>query len=107
MKNERKYTTEESREIAGIIHRQLGGGRFNLMTGAKNFGFGDGSLSFKIGRNAKKVTHVTITLRNDLYDMKFIRIHGAKMTTLFEIEGVFNDQLQSIFTEQTELYTSL
>lgn len=96
-------------EIAATILTQLGGGKFIAMTGAKNICYGlDGWLEFRIGRNTSGANKVIIQLNSkDLYDVKFLRIHGAKITTKAQYDDVFGDQLQSIFTEATGLYTSL
>ena len=65
--------------IANTIRQQLGN-RFVVMTGAKNF-LGDArSLSFKIGRNARNVTHVRITLNvADLYDIEYLSVRGTSV----------------------------
>jgi len=105
----RRYTTEESREIAATIRQQLGA-QFAIMTGAKNFGFGDGSLSFTIGRNSKKVTNVSIVLEdNDTYTMIFSNVNMRKceVKTIAEVKNVYCDMLKPVFEENTELYTSL
>ena len=42
-------TAEERKQIADTILEQLGGGRFILMTGAKDFSFGEaGELNFRL-----------------------------------------------------------
>lgn len=54
--------------IAETILEQLGGNKFVVMTGAKNFVKTDNSLKFFLPRRAgSKVNLVTITLENDLY----------------------------------------
>lgn len=100
---------EGGKEIAKTILQQLGGSKFVAMTGAKNLGFTDTGLSFQIGRNAGKVSHVAINLDvgKDLYDMFFYNIRGAKMKTIKEYKGVSFDQLQKLFIEVTGMYTSL
>ena len=57
LKKEGKLTEEYPYET---ILKQLGGNRFIAMTGAKHFGVGPNGMSFKIGRNSKRVNHVTI-----------------------------------------------
>ena len=96
--------TAEKMVVADEILRQLGGGRFVAMTGSRNFIGSDNSLSFKVGRNAHRIGYVSITLNAmDTYDMAFPGARG-KVT---EIGGVYNDQLQAVFTKATGLYTSL
>lgn len=98
-------------EVATTILNQLGGQRFVAMVGAKDMGYSSNSISMKIMRNAKKVTHVTITYDHakDLYNIKFSNWNARKFdfTTLKEIEGVYCDQLKEIFESNTGLYTSL
>ena len=95
-------------EIEQEILRQLGGNKFIAMTGAKNFIAGDGILAFRIPKALNGINAVRITLNSlDLYDMKFFRIYGFDMKQVAEVNGVYNDQLQSIFTAKTGLYTHL
>ena len=89
--------------------KQLGGNRFIMMTGAKHFGVGPNGMSFKIGKNSKRVNHVTIDYDRgrDLYNMKFdwVTIKGIK--TKKKLKGIYADQLQDMFTRYTGMYTSL
>lgn len=95
-------------QIAGTIKQQLGGGRFAVMTGAKNFSYSeDGSLNFHIPRT-KNIRAVKVTLdADDTYTMTFMSIHKYNVKTVAEVSGVYCDQLQSVFTEKTGLYTRL
>ena len=92
-----------------VILQQLGGNRFVAMTGAKNLGTSTKKdLSFSIGRNAKKVTHVKITLTSaDLYDVKFINARGAKIKVLKKVKGVYGDMLPKIFKKYTGMNVRL
>ena len=87
--------------------KQLGGNRFIAMTGAKHFGVGPNGMSFKIGRNSKRVNHVTIDYDRgrDLYNMKFdwVTIKGIKNKKT--LKGIYADQLQDMFTKYTGMYT--
>lgn len=95
-------------EVAKTILQQLGGSRFVVMTGAKNFVSSDNSLSFKVGRNDKKVTHVRITLNAlDTYDVVYMSIRGTKVTEVATEEGLYFDMLQKSFTKNTGLDTHL
>lgn len=98
-------------EVATTILNQLGGQRFVAMVGAKDMGYSSNSLSMKIMRNAKKVTHVTITYDHgkDLYKMTFSAWNARKFEfkVLEEVDGVFFDQMKEIFESNTGLYTSL
>jgi hypothetical protein len=101
-----------SQEVAQVILSQIGGKRFQMMTGAKNFIAGQNEnkehyLSFKIPRS-NKITHITISLTvMDEYNMKFISVHGTKIKDVAEVKGLFFDQLQEVFTEYTGLLTRM
>jgi hypothetical protein len=95
-------------ETANIILQQLGGGRFVVMTGAKHLMAIDGGLQFRVGKNACGVNLVRVILDvNDTYRMEFCRLRKCQVTILSVKTDVYCDQLQSIFTDQTGLYTSL
>lgn len=98
-----------SQEVAKIILQQMGGNKFTTMVGAKNLGATENSLSFKIAcKNPKGITHCQITLnRSDLYDMKFFKIRGAKVETVANLEDIYNDSMQEVFSEVTGLATHL
>ena len=99
--------TMTKRQAAEVI-KQLGGGRFIAMTGAKNFVVGPKGAGFKIGRNSKGVNHVRINLNSmDTYDVEFISIRGDKMTVKSEVKGVYADMLRDVFEQHTGLRTSL
>ena len=61
--------------VAKTILEQLGGNKFRMMTGAKNFmSFAEG-LVMKIGRNSSNSNYLKITLNSmDLYDMEFAKV---------------------------------
>lgn len=101
--------TNTDMTVANTILAQLGGRRFIVMTGSTNFtGRADG-LSFKVGSNPKGVTHVRVTLTDmDDYTVEFLKIRGTKMpVTLAEVDGIYCDQLEEVFTNHTGLYTRL
>lgn len=101
---------EDGGEVAQEIYRQLGGNRFVVMTGAKNFvqSAKDKWLSFRIGRNKSKANYVKIQLNSmDTYDMTFGRIHGGDYRDLKTFNGIYGDQLEEIFQDYTGLYTRL
>lgn len=118
-KFKRELLEEENKDIgmyakgtfnAGEILRQLGGNRFIAMTGAKDFAKDDAKneIVFKIGRNAKSVNYVRIKLTPmDTYDMEFLNVSVKGIKVKSKVEGVYNDQLQDIFTENTGMYTQL
>ena len=94
--------------VASTILEQLGGNKFLAMTGATNLLDHGHALSFKIGRNAAKVTHVKITLAaTDFYDCDFLNVRGTRMRRVVLHEGVCCDVLQRMFAEVTGLDTHL
>jgi hypothetical protein len=99
-------------ETAKTILEQLGGRKFIVMTGAKNF-MGDANmLRFQLPSTAHYVKNginvVRITLgANDLYTVEFIKVRGTKVTPVSTHDGIYFDGLQSLFTEHTGLRTSL
>lgn len=110
---------EKTKQEANEILRHLGGNRFSLMTGAKNFGFsetieGNTCLEFSIGKNHKSINQVSIVLNGlDLYDLKFIKRRWItkkaeyEFKTISENKNIYCDQLKEIFESSTGLYTSL
>lgn len=95
-------------QVANTILAQLGGNRFVAMTGATNLLGGNNTLSMKIGRNEKKVTHVRIALTPaDEYHVEFLNIRGMKITRTALREHVQVEDLRRVFTTETGLVTSL
>jgi hypothetical protein len=108
---------------AQTILEQLGGNRFIAMTGSKNFTSGKDSLSMKLTKNKIGAQYLTITLLpSNTYEMKFskvkkilnkdlsdgeFKIYDEEVIELKNLSGVYCDQLQSIFTDVTGLYTRL
>jgi len=91
-----------------IILEQLGGNKFKAMTGATNAHADEDALTFKLPGNGftkNGIRGVRIELTpDDLYTMTFYAADGGVVNT---IEGVYADTLQSTFTGQTGLNTSL
>ena len=111
-----------NKEIADTILQQLGGGRFVVMTGSRDFIAIDNGLRMGLARNASKANRLDITLNAmDTYDMKFYRYTGPrystrggqfkmypeKITTVKEYNDIYFDQLQELFTNVTGMYTRL
>lgn len=94
--------------MANIILQQLGGNKFLAMTGAKNL-IGDNSmLMFSISGTKNKSNKIRITLNNsDLYNVEFFNIRGTNVKEISKFHNIFADQLQSLFTQETGLYTYL
>ncbi len=106
--------------IAKAILQQLGGNKFIVMTGSKNFLVADKSETVKnvwlrmdLTKNMSGANRLKITYdeASDLYNVHFynqkIIMGGVKISKETKMEGIYCDQLQSIFTEVTGLYTSL
>ena len=96
-------------DIAITILQQLGGNRFIAMTGAKNLVNHGDALSFKFPKpRDRRVNYCKVTLSaDDTYSVEFGYIRGLKYQPDEPIQGVYNDQLQPIFTDKTGLYTRL
>jgi hypothetical protein len=94
---------------AQTLLNQLGGNKFKAMVGAKDFGIGSDGLHFKIGRNAKSISHVVIDYNRgkDLYDMKFLRVRAGKIKVVKKIEDVYFDMLGDIFKRHTGMNVRL
>ena len=98
-----------SNSQAQTLLNQLGGNRFKAMVGAKDFGIGSDGLHFKIGRNAKSISHVVIDLDRgkDLYDIKFLRVRAGKIKVVKKLKGIYADQLGEIFKRYTGMNVRL
>lgn len=100
-------TTKTDLRIATEIHKQLGG-KALMMIGAKGFMATDDSLTFKIMRNEKKVTHIKIELNvMDTYDVTYFNIRGIKIKEINKSEGIYNDMLLTSIRVNTSLNTNL
>lgn len=89
--------------IAWEIMRQLGSHKFVAMVGAYAIMPHDNGVGFKF-HGSKKYNHLRIILTPmDEYDMVFTDRVGIPLV----IQGVYADQLQEIFTDQTGLLTTL
>ena len=95
--------------VAKTILSQLGGNKFCVMTGAKNFVDHGDALSMKIGRNSSNSNYLKITLNMmDLYDVQFSKVSKlGEEKSVKEYNNVFNDMLVVIFESHTGMYTKL
>lgn len=102
-------STEIKYPVATTILQQLGGRKFIAMTGSYQFVAGANSLTMKLRRNNIQAQYLKIELTTaDDYTMKFISFNKKQeMILKAEVKGVYNDMLQTIFTYQTGLFTSL
>lgn len=93
---------------AQTILSQLGGNKFLAMTGACNLIGSDNGLSFKIGRNVSKITHVRVTLTAmDDYQVEFLKIRGTNIQPVAFAEGLLADQLAPTFVSKTGMAVAL
>ena len=103
----------QATHFSEILLQQLGGGMFLAMTGARDFVYDNEArtLTFKVGKNERKVTHVRITVEpSDTYRVEFLRVvtrGGYRVDTLRDDAGVFVDALRRVFTSGTGLDVSL
>lgn len=107
-----RLTSNEQKQIANTILDQLNGPKFIMMTGAKNFVFGEENesayISFKHMKSAVKSNYCKITLNSlDLYDMEFGYVSKNGYKVKGTTKNIYNDMLRSTFTETTGLNTSL
>jgi len=96
--------------IAQTILEQLGGNRFAVMTGAKNFGASADALSFALPANFAKngINRVRVTLTPaDVYTVEFFKVRGTSIKHLGTHEGIYADMLRDLFTRETGLDVSL
>lgn len=99
-----------SMQVANTILQQIGGNRFIAMTGAKNFVGGSNFLAFALPRGfaKNKANKVRITLTPaDLYKVEFFSMYRLDIRTIKEVDGLYADQLQDVFTAETGLDTRM
>lgn len=95
--------------VATTIRNQLGN-RFCVMTGANTFVGSDRSLTFKIGRNARNVTHVRVTLNVcDLYDIEYLSVRAGKVNArkVQASFGVYADNMANTIGDACGLAVTL
>lgn len=99
-------------QIARTILNQLGGHRFTVMTGAKDF-LADGPvLIFSIPKAKNGINKVRITLEpSDTYKLEFMRMRRQGgipvVDTIAKTDDIYCDVLQEVFTRYTGLEVSL
>lgn len=108
-KGRKERFADDAKQIADTILKQLGGGRFIAMTGAKNLAFMSNppGLHMSIGRGAKdgiKYLRVNYDRGSDTYTMIFANKSGG---TVKSVSNVYADALRRTFTSTTGFDTSL
>jgi hypothetical protein len=90
--------------VSQTILAQLGGESFVITSGATGLSGSADSLTFKLGRNPKRVTHVRVTLtRDSLYDVTFFTTGKGPQSH----DGIHREMLQEVFGVNTGLYRPL
>lgn len=111
-----ELTTEQKtvrNEIVSTMMHQLGGTRFIAMTGSKpeykDISTNSPIICFKLSKNSSKCNYFKVQYMNgsDLYKIDFIKIRKENIDVLHTYDNIYSDQLQTIFTEVTGLYTTL
>lgn len=98
--------------VANTIVQQLGGQRFRVMTGAKDFVGSDDGVSFRLPKAKDGINIVRVKLTaNDDYTVRFERLYKKgglpEFKLVNEVTGVYAENLRTVFTNNTGLYTSL
>lgn len=105
-------TVSANTDVAQTILAQLGGRRFQMMTGAKHFlSIEDGNgLQFKlpshIAKDGINCVRIVLNLR-DTYDVEYSSVRGITYKVKKLSEDLYWDMLATDFTDTTGLYTSL
>ena len=94
--------------VARTILDQLGGHKFRVMTGAKNFADHGNALSMKLGRNSSNSNYLKISLNSmDLYDVHFSKVTKFEEKSVKEYNNVYADSLVELFESHTGMYAKL
>jgi hypothetical protein len=90
--------------VPKTILAQLGGESFVMASGATGLIGSADSLTFKLGRNPKRVTHVRVTGTHDgLYDITFFTIGKGPQS----YDGIHGEMLQEVFGTNVGLFRAL
>lgn len=93
--------------VAMTILEQMGGiGRLRAFTGAHSFVRGEADVRFVWPQQVRsKPNALVVRLRgDDTYTMEFSRVGKGGMTILKTLDGVYCDQLVSLFEKETGLF---
>ena len=94
--------------VTETIISQLGGNRFQAMTGTKQFMQIENGVQANFGKSNQGINSVLITLNdNDTYDLKFWRLTSRSMKEIVGVGDIHASELQGVFTNITGLDTSL
>lgn len=97
----------KTNNIANEIYKQLGGSRFCVMTGAKNFIEINNGIRFNIGRNSSKANVVKVILKSDdTYTLQFWKqpreINPYLLMVKYYEQGMSNEQIEAKVQEQAK-----
>lgn len=99
----------EAEQIARTILEQLGGNKFRVMTGAKNFSFGTSDLTFKLPIGNAAACRIELTSMDD-YTVTFFKreqlrtiVKNGGPTILSKHDGVYVESLRELFERVTGL----
>lgn len=98
--------------IGQTILQQIGGRRFQIMTGANRFVIHADGLAFRLPSTPDYVKHqinyvrIRLTPR-DTYDVEYSRIWGARCRPIQTDTDVYADNLRQAFTAATGLDTNM
>ena len=93
-------------EVANTILSQIGGrGRLSAMLGAKDFLGGERHLQFKFAaKAANKANTIKIILDpSDTYTVEMWSCRGTSFKKVFELEGVYAEDLLRVMEGETKL----
>lgn len=97
--------------VAKTILEQLGGNRFRVMTGARDFVGSAKGLSFRLpgggGHTKQGINYVQIALVGDLYTMGFYKVRGINIKEIAEVSHISDENLRETFTHHTGLDCTL
>ncbi|MEE8465749.1 MAG: hypothetical protein V3S68_04675 [Dehalococcoidia bacterium] len=87
---------------------QIGGSRFQTMTGVKQIAQIKDGVQFNFGKGSQGINTVLITLNErDTYDLKFWRITAKTAKEIVGVGDIHAGELQGVFTNITGLDTKL
>lgn len=97
-----------NKEIARTILTQMGGNKLVAMVGAKDLTAIENGLSFRFMRsNGMNCVRIVLDEDEDLYNMEFLSVHGGTVKQKAYHQGVYCNELNTIFEKETGLATSL
>jgi hypothetical protein len=96
-------------QIANTIIGQLGGRRFRVMTGARDFLALDSGVSFKLPAfPGVQCNAVRVVLEaSDTYTVEFLRVWGRSVKSLSVHSDIYAEDLSGLFERETGLRVSL